>query len=161
LYGADLHEANLCGANLHRANLHGADLHGADLCGANLCGANLHGANLTNAKLSPFKICPEEGGFYAYKKTTKGVIKIYIPASAKRMNPIGSRKCRASKIVVISGEGCGGSCIIRTHSQIVYNRGDTIVSKDTRGLIRFNDDVRVECAEGIHFFMTKEEAEKF
>ena len=158
LCGADLHEANLCGAYLCGAYLCGAylcgaDLHGANLCGAYLCGAYLSGANLTDAILPHFQICPEEGGFYAWKKTTTGVIKVYIPADAQRTSAITGRKCRASKVKVISGEGCGGSS--PTRGNLVYEKGATVEADS------FDPDIRTECSNGIHFFMTKKEAEEW
>ena len=160
LEGADLRRANLKGANLKGANLKGAvlrraDLKGADLRRATLEGAYLQGANLEGATLPHFSIVPEEGGFYAWKKTSKGVIKIYVPADAKRCNSLVSRKCRASKIKVISGEGIGGSSPNRTRRAILYLKGTTVESD------KWDDDIRVECTHGIHFFMTKKEAEEW
>ena len=151
LEGVNLWGANLRGANLWGANLEGANLEGANLWGANLRGANLWGAYLRGAGLPHFQIVPEEGSFYAYKKTSKGVIKIQIPAEAKRTSSLIGRKCRAEYVKVISGEGLGGS---GTHyGGCTYNKGD-IVYPDS-----YDDDIRVECTHGIHFFMTKKEAE--
>jgi hypothetical protein len=102
---ADLKSSNLKGANLYGTNLEGVDLKGVDLKGANLYGANLYGTNLEGAKLPNFLIAPEEGSFTAWKKTTKGVIKIIVPEDAERTNSLIGRKCRASKIVVVDGGG--------------------------------------------------------
>ena len=90
---------------------------------------------------------------YAYKKTTKGVIKIQIPAKAKRTSCIQSRKCRAEYVKVISGEGCGGKS--PTKGNLTYNKGDIVRAE------KYNDDPRLECTDGIHFFVTKEEAEQW
>ena len=129
-----------------------ANLIYADLRGANLWGANLEGADLEGVKLPPFQICPQEGSFYGYKKTTKGVVKLCIPAGAKRTNSLIGRKCRASEVFVVDGEGVGGT---GTHYKgILYNKG-RIVCED------YDDDIRVECTKGIHFFMTREEAEEW
>jgi hypothetical protein len=116
--------------------------------------ADLQSADLRSADLDFYQICPEEGGFHAFKKTTLGVCKIYIPADAKRINAIGSRKCRASKIKVISGDGCGGQSPTHT-KKIIYEKGATYECED------FCDDARSECAPGIHFFITKQEAENW
>lgn len=145
--------ANLKGANLKGANLKGADLRGANLYGANLYGADLRGANLKGAELPNFLIAPEEGSFTAWKKTTKGVIKIIVPEDAERTNSLIGRKCRASKIVVVDGEGCGGT---GTHYRVItYDKGATIECPD------YDGDIRVECTKGIHFFMTKKEAQEW
>jgi len=150
LRGANLRGANLEGANLIGADLRGADLRGADLIGADLRGADLIGADLRRAKLPYFIITPETGSFYAWKKTTCGVIKIQIPAKAKRTNSLIGRKCRAEYIKVISGEGIGGTG--PNYNGKIYNKGETIKADS------FDDDIRIECTHGIHFFMTKEEA---
>ena len=135
------------------ADLSGADLYGADLSGANLSRANLSGADLSGAALPNFQIVPSEGSFIAWKKTTKGVIKISIPASAKRTSSLIGRKCRAEYVKVISGPGCGGFSPTKGNS--IYNKGEVIYAD------KFDPDIRTECTNGIHFFMTKEEAEQW
>jgi uncharacterized protein YjbI with pentapeptide repeats len=163
LRGADLYGTNLSGADLSGANLYGANLYSADLSGADLSGANLSVANLSRADLSGantdnkttwphFKICPEIGSFLAWKKTTMGVIKIRIPKDAKRTSSLVGRKCRAEFVKVIGGPGVGGSS--PTHGNLTYNKGE-IVRAD-----KFDDDIRVECTSGIHFYMTRKEAEE-
>ena len=150
---ANLRGANLRGANLYEADLRGANLYGADLEGANLRRASLRGADLWGAKLPHFQICPQEGSFIGYKKTTKGVIKLLISEHAKRTNSLIGRKCRASEVVVLGGEGVGGT---GTHYQsIIYNEGKTIKCHD------YDGDIRVEWTKGIHFFMTLVEAEEW
>lgn len=163
LEGANLEGANLEGANLRGANLRGADLRGANLYNANLRDADLRYANLGGAYLEGAKlpknyyqttqICPQVGGFYGFKMTTNGVVKVYIPSDAKRVNAIGSRKCRADKVKVISGVGVGGQS--PTHGDLYYFK-NTVVEAD-----KFDGDFTKECAGGIHFFMSHEEAESY
>jgi len=161
LYDADLRGANLYGADLRGANLYGANLYGADLRGANLRGANLYGADLRGADLQGAKdadlvlartsIVPEEGAFVGYKKLAGGVIaKLIIPHDAKRLNAIGSRKCRAEKVFVLEGEG------VSRHDNKTKYAPETWVESDS-----FDDDRRVECSNGIHFFITRAEAEAY
>ena len=153
LEGAYLRGANLEGANLRGADLSGANLRGADLSGAYLYGANLRGADLSGAKLPNYQICPQEGAFIAYKKTTKGVVKLLIPEGAKRTNSLVGRKCRTDKAEVLGGEGVGGT---GTHYKgFIYDQGVTLVCED------YDGDIRVECARGIHFFMTLDEANEW
>jgi hypothetical protein len=140
---ANLRDANLCGADLCGANLRGADLRRADLRDADLCEANL----------PHFQLPPEIGGFYAFKKTTLGVIKIYVPADAKRTSSLVGRKCRASHVKPVSGPGLGGSGPI--HRDLVYEKGVTVAADS------FDDDIRLECTNGIHFFMTEREAKEW
>ena len=148
LSGANLSGANLSGANLRGANLRGADLSRADLRWANLSGANLSGANLRGANLSHYQICPEEGDFIAWKSLANDVVcKLLIPADAKRTSSLIGRKCRAEKVVVIEGEGYD------KHTGYLYYAPGEIVIADS-----YNDDIRLECTHGIHFFITKREA---
>jgi len=150
LSGADLSGADLQDANLWRANLWRADLWRADLSGANLSGANLSGADLQDATLPPFQIVPKEGSFIAFKKVDTGVIKIQIPEDAKRTSTLVSRKCRASHVLVLEGSGNSPT---HTMSALEYKEGEIVVADN------YDDDIRVECTNGIHFFMTRKEAE--
>ena len=156
LQGTTLQDANLSGAKLQDANLEGANLEGANLRGANLRGANLSGAKLQDAKLPPYQIIPEKGSFVAYKRTTLGVIEVLIPGDAARTSSLVGRKCRASKIVVLGGEGVGGKSpsAPNSHQQLTYNSGATIIAD------KFNGDIRIECANGIHFFSLRKKRRK-
>jgi hypothetical protein len=150
LRGADLRRANLCGANLGLADLAGSNLEGADLSSADLRGVNLDGAKL------PQLITPEKGAFLGYKKvlledSTYAVITLRIPADAQRTSALTSRKCRASHVVVVEGEGFSPTYEKDLH----YVAGKTIYADG------FNSDRREECVKGIHFFMTREEAEAY
>lgn len=153
LSDANLSGANLSGADLSYANLRRADLSGANLRGANLRGASLSGANLSDASLPNFLIVPEEGSFIAWKKTTNGVIKIMVPEDAKRTSSLTGRKCRASQIIVLGGDGVGGTG--PNYGGIIYEEGAVITCPN------YDGDIRVECTGGIHFFMTKKEAEEW
>lgn len=152
LEGAILWDAILRAANLRAANLRGADLRGADLWGADLWGADLEDANIENAKLPNFQIVPEEGSFIAYKKVDTGVIKLLIPEDAKRTSSLVSRKCRASHVKVIEGSGFSPTY---TEKKLEYKEGEVVYAD------AFDDDIRVDCTSGIHFFMTKKEAEEW
>jgi hypothetical protein len=151
LTGADLTGAYLRGANLTGADLRGAYLRGADLRGAYLRGADLRGAYLRGAELSPFQIVPEVGAFIGFKRLRYEVIcKLEIPADAKRTSSLVGRKCRAEFVRVLEGEG------VDTYTgETAYKVGE-IVRPDS-----YDDDIRVECSHGIHFFITKKEAEDY
>ena len=156
LQGADLRGANLRGADLQDADLRWADLQGADLQEADLRGAYLQGANLQGAYLPHFQLCPEEGSFIAYKKLVGGVIAtLEIPAEAKRTSSLVGRKCRAEFVKVLELSS-GASEANSTHdSEFVYRVGE-IVRPD-----KYDDDIRIECTNGIHFFITRKEAEEY
>jgi hypothetical protein len=151
LQWAVLKEADLQGANLQGAYLQGAYLQGAYLQGANLKEANLQGAYLQGAYLPHFQIVPSEGSFIGWKKTTKGVIRVFIPPDAERTSSLVSRKCRASRVVPLD-EG-GESPTYK--GKLSYKKGVAVYAD------KFDPDIRLDCTHGIHFFMTKQEAEEW
>jgi len=160
LRGANLGDADLRGANLGDANLGDADLRGAnlgdaDLRGANLGGADLRGADLRGVKNFAFQIIPEEGSFIGWKKLQGGVIaKLEIPADAKRNSTPVGRKNRAEYVRVL--ELFGAEEAVSQHDgKTVYRVGE-IVRPDS-----YNDDIRLECTNGIHFFITRAESEAY
>jgi len=166
LSGANLHEADLLGADLRWTNLSEAYLRGADLRGASLNEADLHEANLSGANLSeaylsgaknvpsiPWTIVPSEGDIIVYKRLLEGVCTLLIPKEAKRLNATG-RKCRAEFARVLNlpeGVTIGHSMHDNT---FVYEVGQTVTPKEP-----FCEDRWDECSSGIHFFITREEAE--
>ena len=159
LQGANLYGANLYGANLYGANLYGANLQGVDLYGANLQGANLQGADLTGIDISKFQIVPEIGPFIAFKKLKEGIAELYVPRSAKRIGGLLGRKCRVSKVKVKSIVDVNGTPIDVGHDRHTGNleyRVGMWIKPD-----KFDDDVRLECTNGIHVFITKKEAEEY
>ena len=176
---ADLYSADLSGADLREADLRGADLRGADLCGANLCGANLSmailcGANLREADLREADLCgadlreaknvncpltcPEKGSFIGFKKVRGNyIVELEILADAMRSSATG-RKCRCSKAKVVSITNPDGSKAEETSAcsgwdpNFIYSVGEVVEVKD------FNTNRWNECAPGIHFFITRQEA---
>ena len=126
-----------------------ANLADANLVGANLVGANLVGAK--NIKLPAFQI-PQEGELIVYKKLHNGAVcKLRIPPESRRTASVVGRKCRAEFAEVIEGEGKSW----RTDGDHVIDYAPgTVVNAD-----KYDDNPLVECAGGIHFFLTREEAE--
>ena len=172
--GADLRGANLIGADLSGANLIGADLSGADLSGADMSGTDLSRANLSGARLNGADMrkvkydehtafyalqCPEEGSFIGYKKAHGYIIKLEILADAKRSSAT-SRKCRCSAAKVLSITAVDGSADVAEiasdrDANFFYRVGD-IVRVDN-----FDENKWNECSTGIHFFITRSEAEQY
>jgi hypothetical protein len=151
LIEADLRWTDLKWANLEGANLYGANLEGANLSRASLIEADLEGANLRWAKLPAFQITPQGLPMHGFKKLADGTIcTLLIPAEAKRTASLVSRKCRAEYVVVVGGEG-----VSRHDKSIVYKVGETVRPD------YYNDDIRIDCTSGIHFFQTREEAEAY
>ena len=155
LRGANLGEADLRDADLREADLRDANLGGADLRGAGLRGANLRDANLRDAQgwehLLPIRTIVPEGELIGWKKLSDGTIcKLKIPAEAKRVGGLIGRKCRAEYAIVIEGSG-----VSSWDGVTKYAPGET-VRPDS-----FDPDPRIECSHGIHFFITREEADAY
>ena len=169
LYGADLRDANLNkadlrDADLRDANLNNADLYGADLRDAILYSANLSNANLSNADLRYIKTnisttmyhsqCPEEGSYIAWKKCKNNIIvKLLIPEDALRSSAT-SRKCRASKAIVLDVIGADFA-VSNFDDTFIYEVGKTVSVEN------FDTDRWNECSTGIHHFITRAEAESY
>ncbi len=157
LRGADLRGADLSGAYLRGADLSDADLSDADLSDADLSDADLSGAKIKKEEILKRSIIPQTGSFIAYKTLeNKWVAKIEIPNKAKRVSPIVGRKCRASRVRVLEitkGEESIKSCGGRRNSDCIYEVGK-ITKADS-----FDPNPFIECLHGIHFFVTKEEAQ--
>ena len=151
--------ANLARANLTDANLADANLTDANLADANLAGANLAGANLADAKdadlvIAQTRILPE-GDLIGWKKCGGGVIvKLRIPAEAKRSHAFG-RKCRAEYAEVLEVIGAEVGVTNNHGPRTEYRAGET-VRPDS-----FDDNWQDECSHGIHFFITRAEAEAY
>ena len=151
LYGADLSRADLSGANLSGADLSRANLSGANLSGANLYGADLYGAKNAELIIARTRILPE-GEIIGWKKCVGGVIcKLRIPSDAKRSNAFG-RKCRAEFVDVL--EVIGADTGISLHNGTTEYRAGKRVTPD-----KWDDNWQEECSSGIHFYITREEAE--
>jgi Family of unknown function (DUF5758)/Pentapeptide repeats (8 copies) len=156
---ADLSYANLSYADLSYADLSYADLRYANLSSANLRYANLSSANLSSASLSSANllkilsirtIVPQEGDFIAWKKLTDGVVcKLRIPSEAKRIGGLVGRKCRAEFAMVLGPSG------VASKNDLKYIKGK-MVKPD-----KFDPNPLVECSNGIHFFITEQEAKDY
>ena len=182
LRGADLREADLRGADLYGANLHGADLRGANLRGADLRGADLReadlrGADLREVSLYEANLCGAsldkdtkidtkslafaktrflpEGDIIGYKKCRNNIIvKLLIPKEAKRSHAFG-RKCRAEYAKVL--EIFDAEIATSQHNiDFTYKVGDIVEPE-----LPFSEDWFSECESGIHFFITRIEAENY
>ena len=165
LYNADLRNANLCDANLCNVDLCDANLRNAKLCNVDLCDADLHNANLRNANLCDAKhipfiplACPSDGAFTAWKKVNDYLVKLEIPASAKRCSAT-TERCRASKAKVLGIYTLDGR---KTNLKNILNRGTKLkldyVVGETVYPDSFDENRWNECSHGIHFFIDKQDA---
>ena len=177
LHSADLHNANLCGANMRGADLRGADMSDADICDANMRGADMRGANMIRADLRGANMIDADmrganicnANMRGADKLRKGIklsepiigwkkcknnvlVKLEIPRGAIVFS-INNSKCRTDKAKVL--EIIGSDRAYSKYKFFSYYVGDVIEMFD------FNCEYNVECAEGIHFFKSREEAENY
>lgn len=122
------------------------------------------------AKNLPPLVCPEKGGFTAFKKVRmpntyrdKEIIaKLYIPSSARRTSGF-DRKCRCDKAKVVGFYDCYGcrlsDSIVASSirdGEFKYRQGEYVYPEDD-----FNEDRWCSCSSGIHFFITFDEAANY
>ena len=162
--GMDLRHSDLSGSDLSRSNLRGCDLRRSNLSGCDLSRSDLSGCDLSECDLSECKNIPSiviaqtcilpEGTLIGWKKCQFNVIvKLQIPAEARRSNGTG-RKCRAEFVDVL--EVIGGKTAISRHDcKTKYIAGTRVTCHE------WCEDRWNECAGGIHFFITREEAEAY
>ena len=156
LQGADLRGVDLRGADLRGAYLRGVDLQDADLQDADLRGADLQDAYLRGAKnaataIAMTRILPE-GTLIGWKALRNGVIaKLMIPEYAKRSHAFG-RKCRCEFAEVLELHGAEVGYSIHD-ANFAYRVGDVVKPHE------WSEDWQKECAGGIHFWITRAEAE--
>jgi hypothetical protein len=86
-----------------------------------------------------------------YKKVMDEIVLLKIPSHARRTASLVGRKCRASEAIVLAIEGDEP---VMTRG-VVYRIGCTVTPDS------YDPDPRVECTHGIHFFLTREEAEAY
>ena len=145
---------------------------------------------LADTYTSGFQLaCPEKGEYIAFKKARvpvydksgksaisdmiKGkykhdkhyeyvIVELRIPKDAKRSSAT-SRKCRASKAEVLSITSIDGTkhykkalSQYRCNGLFVYEVGKTVVTENG-----FEENRWIECAAGIHHFITRDEAVAF
>ena len=172
LFGANLNDAKLYGVDLYGAHLYLTILVGANLSGANLREANLREANLSGANLSGARFiadedikypmnCPERGSFIGFKKVSNNlIVELEITEDALRSSATG-RKCRCSKAKVLSITNIDGTesntnyAVSLRDPDFVYTVGKTVEVPD------FDTNRWNECAPGIHFFISRQEAVDF
>ena len=169
LSNCDLSYADLCFSNLCYANLEGANLYNADLCFSNLCYANLENAilsysYLSNADLSRAKLNKKEEirkgmilkeSMIGYKKCRSDtIVTLEIPKGAVVFS-INNNKCRTNRAKVLEISDGKKVAFSSYNISFAYKLGEEIEIEDFD--LRYN----IEYSTGIHFFKTREEAEKY
>ena len=155
LSGVDLSGADLSSVDLSRANLSRANLSGANLSRANLFRAILSGANLSGVKYdyNTIGIHPApEGDLIVWGKKGGTLVKMLVPKEAKRSCAT-TRKHRAEYVKVLEVIGAEEAVVENEYGKTVYRSGEIVRCHE------WDDDRWNECGGGIHFFLTRKEAE--
>ena len=167
---ADFGDASFVGAYLSHSNLTGADLRGANLAWAylkscvfydtdfrdcNFMYANLRGS--AYVPYIPFQ-CPSDGAFIGWKKVNNVLIKLEIPADAKRSSTT-TNKCRCDKAKVLGFYDSLGvnelditELVNDEYEECKYVKGEMVYPD------YFDENRWNECSHGIHFFINKQDA---
>ena len=133
-------------------------LEAAIKAGINLSGADLSGADLSGAKNSELvqaqtSILPE-GNLVGWKMCRNNVVvKVLIPQKARRSNATG-RKCRAEYVQVLQVFGAEEG-ISRHDGKTAYRKGEIVKCNN------WDENRWAESSGGIHFFLTRIEAESY
>ena len=105
--------------------------------------------------------CPEKGSFIGFKKVSNNlIVELEITEDALRSSATG-RKCRCSKAKVLSITNIDGTdsnanyAVSLRDPAFVYTVGKTVEVPD------FDTNRWNECAPGIHFFISRQEAVDF
>lgn len=186
LEGLNFKGANLSGCTFQFTGLISCNFENADLSDVNMRRTVLENVNLTNANLDNTSfnecnfedieidtntinkyfpsVCPSEGEFIGWKKACiwvneneyyPAIVKLLISSDAKRGSAFG-RKCRCNKARVLSIETLDG-----VHTDVAFSSYDRTFKYELGKEVsvdNFDEDRSHECAPGIHFFMTREEA---
>ena len=154
---ANMHGAYMRGTNMRNANMRYADISYANMRGVDMSGTNMNGVNMSYANMRGIdrlrKGIKLSEPIIGWKKCKNDVlVKLEIPRGAIVFS-INNNKCRTDKAKVL--EIIGADRAYSNHKFFSYYVGDIIE------VFNFNCEYNVECAEGIHFFKTREEAENY
>ena len=129
----------------------GAVLRDADLRGADLRDADLRDAKTNDETQWPHFQIPQEGELTVWGKKAGKLVKMRVPPEAKRTASIIGRKCRAEYVETLWIQD-DDIRTITTDRQCTYTVGEKTFPDS------YDDNPKVKCSHGIHFFLTKEEA---
>lgn len=168
LYHAKLASADMTGAILRRAylgyiNFGKAIMVGVDVTGADFTGASMYQAQFGADKeskffMAHFCIVPD-GELFGWKALRDGrLAKLLIPVEAKRSSGF-TRRCRAEYALVLGVVDDDGNQYedgtSKRDPNLIYRVGETVTADG------WDTDWKNECAPGINFFITREEAEAY
>lgn len=172
--GADLSNCDLRWTDIDYANFENANLSNVDLRwtensywarfeGANMEDIDIRGSAIDDKAVEGAKnlfipiVCPEEGSFIAWMKCRDDkIVKIQVPENALRTG--GTRySCRASEVLVLAifdGDTTCDEAVSIEDENLIFRQGELV--KDSEEF----DPSLLHNGAGIHFFITRAEAER-
>ena len=149
---ANMSYADIRSVDMRYANMRSVDMRNVNMIGVDMIGANMKGADMRGVDRLKKGIKLSEP-IIGWKKCKNNVlVKLEIPRGAIVFS-INNKKCRTDKAKVL--EIIGADRAYSNYKFFSYYVGDIIE------VFNFNCEYNVECAEGIHFFRTREEAENY
>ena len=155
LVGSHLVRADLQCANLGWADLRNCVFYDTDLRDCNFMYANFRGSEYI--PYIPLE-CPSDGAFIGWKKVNDVLIKLEIPADARRSSAT-TNKCRCDKAKVLGFYNTLGTeelditeLVNDKYEKCKYVKGEMVYPDS------FDEDRWNECSHGIHFFVNKQDA---
>ena len=149
---ANMSYADIRSVDMRYANMRSVDMRNANMIGVDMIGANMKGADMRGVDRLKKGIKLSEP-IIGWKKCKNNVlVKLEIPRGAIVFS-INNKKCRTDKAKVL--EIIGADRAYSNYKFFSYYVGDVIE------VFNFNCEYNFECAEGIHFFRTREEAENY
>lgn len=158
---------------LNNVNFESATLHDVAFPNSSLVNLNFYNATINDVYCSNAKVvagvhylnmqCPEEGSFIGFKRACiamtgeEVIVKLLIPADAKRSSAT-TRKCRCSKAEVLAIYAVYDKSIRHSEARSKHDWDFTYKIGETVAVDNFDENRWHECASGIHFFITEQEA---
>lgn len=163
--GCPLHGANFKNATMKTASFRYCDMRKCNIQDADLYGAVLEYAKLdgiySNENTKWFRLrCPEVGAFLGYKKCINDrMVQLLIPSDAKRSSAtLPSCRCSKAKVLTIKSfdfkENFDEAWSL-VDEDFIYRKGEWVEVKN------FNEDRWMDSTTGIHFWMSREEAQAY
>ncbi len=162
-----LNNCDFSSSDLSYSNFSGTILTNCNLYKANITQTNFHYAIFNNCRLEQLKhketahffnmICPEIGPFLAYKQCHNfRIVQLLIPADAKRSSATNNTcRCSKAKVLTIKSIDCKNSyeeAVSLVDDNFIYRVGEVAIADS------FNNDRWIDSTNGIHFYMTRDEA---
>lgn len=133
----------------------------------NFASANIFDCSIDNVKTDNYTshwhiACPQEGAFIAWKRAAGDkFVKLQICEDARRSSST-SRKCRCDKALVLGIYDENKTLLSDvTSARSIHNKNFVYEVNKIVHVNNFDDNHWMECAPGIHFFLTFEEAKNY